>query len=301
MAIRTSASCSARPFINTPSGYSSSNKFSKMIWGGANSAVREPDTRYMWRIGSTVYRAYSGKIYQLNNTTNIWEETDFYGFSDPDAAYIYGYQFWTDGTDFYYSNNDRGTQLVLNRETNKWEPKEWKGFKFLYGYNVWSDGVNTYYSQGSGQYILNGDTWEEKTWDAAPDYLEGSHIWTDGTNFYYSNQSRSEQYVLNGNTWEVKNWVGGSDLYSHYMWTDGTDIYCSWSKQYKLNRETSTWEEITWYNYLPIYGDYLWSNGTAIYHSYNSGSTQNHYVLLPTTAKLFLHYDGSNHEFGAIT
>ena len=58
---------------------------------------------------------------------------------------------------------------------------------------IWSDGTNIYYSYGTNQYVLNGDTWEAKTWNGLTKFY-ASGIWTDGTNIYYS--YNTEQYIL---------------------------------------------------------------------------------------------------------
>ena len=89
------------------------------------------------------------------------------------------------------------------------------------------DGEHTYYSNYSNQYVLNGNTWEAKTWEGLTK-IDGYGIWTDGEHTYYSYYSydgSAEQYVLNGDKWEVKNWVGLSEFSGNKIWFNGTDCY----------------------------------------------------------------------------
>ena len=57
-------------------------------------------------------------------------------------------------------------------------------------------------SSNGTHYALNGDTWEEKTWNGLSRFW-GNDIWTDGTNTYYSSANFGH-YVLTGDTWETK-------------------------------------------------------------------------------------------------
>ncbi len=156
-----------------------------------------------------------------------------------------------------------------------WVEKEWDGVpssdNAFNARNIWTDGTNYYYSYNLSQYILNGDTWEPKTWEGFA-AVKGQYIWTDGTDFYYSNGSPgSNQYVLNGDTWEEMTWNG---LDSHtgmflgnYIWTDGTSTYYSGGsgKQYILNGDT--WEPKTWGGFTAIDASYIWTDGTSYYYS----------------------------------
>lgn len=306
MPIYTKSSCHVRPFFDVPSNYQHSNKFIPVYWKSVSGYVSgKPSPTYMCRIGTDVYYLKSSnEIYKLNRITNIWEKTDFYGFADTDSSYIYGNRFWTDGTNYYYSNANSKTHLVLVEDT--WETKTWNGLTDLYGNRVWNDGNNIYYSSGSGQYVLNKDTntWEVKTWGNS-DKIYGEFIWTDGTNFYCSNRNNGKQYVLNKetDTWEEKVWNGVSNPDYERVWTDGTNIYCSDSTtQYILDKETSTWERVswTWSGTSSFIGNCIWTDGTIIYYSYNSGATQYHYVLLTTTTKFYSRIDGAWVEVASI-
>ena len=150
--------------------------------------------------------------------------------------------------------------------------KTWNGLTEFYGKCVWTDGTSTYYSMWNDQYVLNGDTWEAKTWEAKTwnglTSFDGYYIWTDGTNIYCSNHN--DQYVLNGDTWEPKTWNGLTSFYGDKVWTDGTNTYYScYADQYVLNGDT--WEAKTWNNApSDFYGSDIWTDGTNYYYSYSS-------------------------------
>ena len=203
---------------------------------------------------------------------------------------------------------------VIYPHTSTWSLKPWNlpdGYTSVDYEFVWSDGDNLYYSKNSTQWVLNGDTWVEKTWNGLSSF-SGLDIWTDGTNIYYSNYY--DHYVLDGDTWVSKEWEGiydfsgrniwsdGKNIYHSYViahhvlhgntwveavfncpdrisgldiWTDGTNIYYSnYSKQYVLNGDT--WVEKTW-NGLSVVEEsrFVWSDGENTYYS----SGRNQYVL----------------------
>ena len=164
--------------------------------------------------------------------------------------------------------------------TSTWVKMPWilpEGESFLdYDY-MWSDGNHLCYSFSTRQYVLNGNTWEEKTWNS-PSEVNGSEIWTDGVNVY---QARvSNQYVLQGDTWVEKTWEGKSSFHGRYVWTDGINIYYSFaSTHYVLNGDT--WVEKTW-NFLPdlpanFYGSDVWSDGEFTYYSNFAGKYPTYY------------------------
>ena len=148
--------------------------------------------------------------------------------------------------------------------TSTWVEKTFNGFSDINSLSIWSDGTHIYHSyglyEGNVDYVLNGDTWEVKTWNVD---ITGSEIWTDGTNIYYSHGKN--QYVLNGDTWIPKTWGGLNDFYGSNVWSDGTNIYYSNFKspdweQYVLNGDT--WEVKTWN--VNDFSD-PWSDGENIY------------------------------------
>jgi hypothetical protein len=77
-------------------------------------------------------------------------------------------------------------------------------------------------------------------------------------------------------TWQKKTWNGLSDFSSHYVWSDGTNIYWSYgSEQYVLNGDT--WEVKTWKGFTDLYGVNVWTDGTDIY--YSASASYDQYVL----------------------
>ena len=153
--------------------------------------------------------------------------------------------------------------------TNTWVKKEWNisnnNNVIQISRCVWSDGRNIYYSNDEDQFVLNGDTWEQKTWNVE---IFGGWIWTDGTDIHYVYDGRYH-YVLNGDTWERKYWNNVPlDFYSQNVWSDGTNIYYSEGEaQFVLNG--NTWERKLWNNGESVYGKSVWSDGANIFATYD--------------------------------
>ena len=118
--------------------------------------------------------------------------------------------------------------------------------------NIWTDGTTIYYSGGSSQYYLDGDEWKVKTWTYPSDYtgnVYGSGIWKDlQGNVYYSSALTS--FYLDGNEWKVKNWTlpsGVTQMYGHYIWNDGVNIYYSdLMNSVQLYLDGTEWKTKTW-------------------------------------------------------
>ena len=83
---------------------------------------------------------------------------------------------------------------------------------------------------------------------------------------------------------QTKTWTGLTSFYGANIWTDGTNIYYSYSSgsnyQYVLDKSTSTWNTKTWNGYNYINGYQIWTDGDNIY--YSDGSNQ--YVLDKSTS-----------------
>jgi len=81
--------------------------------------------------------------------------------------------------------------------------------------------------------------------------------------------------------WLAKTWTGLTEFTGQYIWTDGENIYYSYSTtQYVLNKSTSTCSEKTWTGLTNFYGNYIWTDGENIYYS----SSSDQYVLNKTTS-----------------
>lgn len=103
----------------------------------------------------------------------------------------------------------------------------------------------------------------------------GRSIWTDGTTLYHSNEWDNSNFVWNPETqlWEPFTFGGWDGQYSHYIWTDGENIY--YSDSHVFNKATRSWEPKSWM--FAVEGVYLekdniWTDGDSIY--YSQGNTQ---------------------------
>ena len=82
--------------------------------------------------------------------------------------------------------------------------------------------------------------------------------------------------------WDTKTWTGLTNFEGDYIWSDGDNIYYSYSSnQYVLNKSTLTWSIKTWNGLTNIYGNHIWTDGENIYYSYGSS---NQYVLDKSTS-----------------
>lgn len=82
--------------------------------------------------------------------------------------------------------------------------------------------------------------------------------------------------------WDTKTWTGLTNFEGNYIWSDGENVYYSYSSnQYVLNKSTSTWSIKTWNGLTNIYGNHIWTDGENIYYSYGSS---NQYVLDKSTS-----------------
>ena len=135
-------------------------------WNGLTSF----NGKDVWTDGTNIYYSYehggsfsSNKHYVLNGDT--WERK-YWGFTNDDSQPL-GRLIWSDGTDFYYYR-DTALGGVANcvLSGSSWVNKTWNGDAYLDADDIWSDGTNIYISRGGEdkQYVLNGDTWEPKTW-----------------------------------------------------------------------------------------------------------------------------------------
>ena len=73
-------------------------------------------------------------------------------------------------------------------------------------------------------------------------------------------------------TWQAKSWSGSTTINGQYIWSDGENIYSSYSnssynRQFVLNKATSTWSSKTWSTAPRIDGRYIWTDGDNIYYS----------------------------------
>lgn len=267
MAIKTKTSCKTiAQFINLPSGYTPSDTWvDGKVWGNIDN-ITSFNSDYMWTDGDNIYHSLIGNHFVLNKETSSWEQKTW------NITSFRGDGIWTDGTNIYYSYGS--THYVLDKKTLTWSAKTWNGVTDFQASYIWTDGTNIYlankvYNSGwkYSSYVLNGDTWEEKTWNITS--MECGGLWTDGTNIYYSYEGK--HYVLNKETssWSTKSWSGfPSWAKGSSVWTDGTNIYLNESsKDFVLMG--NTWATKTWNGTSGFGVSSVWTDGTNIYCSKN--------------------------------
>ena len=184
--------------------------------------------------GSSFYVPVNTYYYDMDYT---WINASF--VNSPGTQYRY---VWSDGVNYYYSNNTN--QYVLDVATSTWSTKTWTGLTSFQGTQVWSDGVNYYYSNGSNQYVLDvaTSTWTTNTWNGNTN-VSGDSIWFDGTNYYYS--AATTHYVLDvaTSTWSTKTWTGLTSFNGRDIAVIDGIIYYG---QYVLDVATSIWLRSYW-------------------------------------------------------
>jgi len=244
----------------------------------------------------------------VNNETIKKNLTNYSSLNLPksDNENGYGNNIWTDGENIYYSNftynnlTEKYKFTHYKLQDRKWVEEVWDFpsdlDKFFIGQFVWTDGVNTYYSLYNAHYILEGNTWKEKTWQGLT-YFSGNQIWTDGTNTYCS-FGEEGQYILKDNQWIKKEWNGFNGIGGSGIWSDGVNIYYSDKnyetdefEHYKLNEDT--WEPKRWNGLTEFSGINVWSDGTNIYYSHE----KQQYVLNGNTW-VSHKWNGRNPDYG---
>ncbi len=182
----------------------------------------------IWSDGENIYfseyiSGYSDKQYILDKSTSTWSPKTWYGLTGFDGENI-----WTDGTDIYYSSGS--TQYVLDKATSTWSTKTWNGLNSFYGRYVWTDGTNIYYSSSSTQYYFNTaeNKWISKIWNGGSAIqFNGNSVFSDGKYIFMLYSTSSDVCILNGNYWYPVGFSLVSQDSGRYVWTDGTNIYCS--------------------------------------------------------------------------
>lgn len=194
----------------------------------------------------------------------------------------------TNGNTGIYSYSE---YFPFEYDISSWETKSWSGFTPSSGNEIWTDGINIYYSHGYYHYVLDGDTWIPKTWMCSDTGYElnlfnGKDIWHAYGQTYLSNDY--EQLILNHETgqWDNVIWNEHQPTYGHCIWTDGENVYYSYSedRQYVLDPLTNTWNIKTWSGLIPGASG-IWTDGENIYDSYYRGFYDyEHHVLIKSTS-----------------
>ena len=123
----------------------------------------------------------------------------------------------------------------------------------------------------------------------------GAAIWHDGSDIHFTrgNATTANCLKLEGGT--GTNWVTDSfsnpfttSSYNNCFWTDGTNIYYSYSsyQQLKYDVAAKTWSNMTWEGCNVIRGNDVWTDGADIY--YSNGSNQFRMVQIKDTKPCYL-------------
>ena len=197
------------------------------------------------------YYFYSDdKYYVFDKENDTWIEKAWQDTPVGVSPSVY-YDIWSDGDNVYYSTysgSGTGRQYILHLESGTFEVKTWSGSNNPNGRNVWTDGDNIYCSKAGGnyqwQYKLNKDTntWESMRWNGSFISINGEYIYTIGNDVYYADNGNN-RYKLNkvDKSWTGMTISGHSPSKSH-IWTDGEDVYSSYSSDQYVLKSTKTYE-----------------------------------------------------------
>lgn len=74
-------------------------------------------------------------------------------------------------------------------------------------------------------------------------------------------------------TWTSKSWSGSSSFTGINIWSDGDNVYYSYStSQLMLDKAQNKWNSKTWNGLTAFTGQYIWSDGENIYYSFSGGN-----------------------------
>ena len=126
------------------------------------------------------------------------------------------------------------------------------------------------------------------TGDGLMDFAADIATISTGSASYAAPKRKTMSNQKYDSNWSTMTWTGLVSFPSSNIWTDGTDIYYSYTTdQYKLDKSTHTWSAMTWTGLTDFYGSNIWTDGTDIYYS---SSTSDQYKL-----------DKSTHTWSAMT
>lgn len=235
--------------------------------------IISPSVHRIWSFRDLIYYSDSANQYNLNKSTSTWTNVPVYRnnilVTNPN---LFGYNFWSDGNDVYYSSGE--TQLMVQYNSSGaaillWD-KSWSGLTAFDGEYIWTDGTNIYYSHSGSNFVLNKatSTWSPTSWSTS---IEGKYVWTDGNHIYYS-QGSNYQYEFDktSSTWSTKSWP--ISITGNCFWADGYDIYYSYASAFQkvLNKRTGVLNDSIYMNMehgREIYGYAIWGDGEHIYYS----------------------------------
>ncbi len=228
---------------------------------------------YVWFDGTDIYYDYLDKHYKLVGDT--WTMITHNGLPDS----LYGDDFWTDGTNWYYSGyvDVDSSWYHYVRRGDVWETITWTdGYgrsmeERLQGYYIWNYNGDTYYWD---QYKLNPETmtFDSVYWPSSisetnfDPFVAGSNvIFAEGTGTYVVYDGDEAVSYSCGVLDYIPNFSG------ECVWTDGVDTYYSDPVFGHFVLDGSTWKPKKWQghsvlnNYSAVDGTHFWSDGVNLY------------------------------------
>lgn len=279
-----------------------SNEWEAVTWQTSTGATLQPTGSYVW--------AYDGNIFYSNGTAQyrlidgVWTPITW-----TNVTSFYGSEVWRCGSNVFltltaYDSNDDLVITGMYRLNWSSGSGSWVSVSTSnciasknYALYVWNDdNSNAYFSKtlvgntGSQKKITTNMFVTKVTMADTPWTLNGStysglnasNIWHDGSDIHHSRKYNNNSYLskLTGGT--GTSWVTDSfsdpfsttSTYDNCVWTDGTNIYYSYStnQQLKYNIDSKTWENMTWEGCSVVRGNDVWTDGSEIY--YSNGSNQ---------------------------
>jgi len=164
----------------------------KKAWNGLNEFWGGK----IWTDETNIYYSDYDEHYILKD--NKWEKIKWKGLEEFEGENVWN----CNGKTYYSKSYD---QYVLNGDT--WKVQKWK-YKFIpfisidikkhdhddlvLGSVVWTDGETAYMSVNQFHFVLNGDTWEWKSFKEFSNF-NSYDVWTDGENYYCSDLESEEE------------------------------------------------------------------------------------------------------------
>lgn len=210
-----------------------------------------------------------------------WETDSSISFPETYTYFKSKYVWQDNNGHIYYSNGTLQKEFINNEWVNKSWP-EITNIDRFFGNNIWTDGTilyyNRYYNGFRDSYYFDelDQTWKAQSWTGLTSF-NGEDVWYYNNDIYCCTGNSSYYYkYTNQGTWERLSWPSttySSDIEGKYIWTDGTDYYCSNTafsslRQYKLN-SNFTWSTVTWSGITAPNKSYIWSYNGNTYYSNN--------------------------------
>ncbi|HIU06668.1 MAG TPA: hypothetical protein IAC46_03685 [Candidatus Onthoplasma faecigallinarum] len=192
--------------------------FDNFTWNIISWNIAGLDSSYIFGDGTNYY-CFLGSGFVLNRSTMEWDP-----ISLNVDGYFYGWNFWSDGSDVYYSSGTN--HYIFDTTDYTMTPITWNLSNFN-GSSIWTDGTNIYYSNFNEQYILDKTTktWNSISWGGLTEF-DSQYIWSDGYSVFYS--CGDEQYILDksSHVWHPITWSKSSSLDLTYVFVFDGYAFC---------------------------------------------------------------------------